>query len=300
MCTKRSSKQGASFWELVLRCFSPAITRHDLRELVRRGLRDCRGRYKSLLKLLGVSARDSRRLMFLAAHDCGVGVREFRGRSRFDALGEAGCVPGRRSVGTLTAAYHGMRQTAAGYRAVAFFLAVDVRWGGARPRAGRSRDDATRFPQARTIASRSASRASRPAFARCARWILGCTFCGGGSKSRPVEWIMPRSITFCQLRGCCRPHTASLQDVRHRRCDRRNRSPARPCAWVTQWSASTGISSTQSRSGGHPIEDVEAMVRIASERSVLDHALEIAVRRGDDPHVHALGSGAAEAFELAL
>ena len=47
-------------------------------------------------------------------------------------------------------------------------------------------------------------------------------------------------------------------------------------------------------------KDIEAIVEIASERSVLDHALEVAVRRGDDPHIHALGPGAAKAFELAL
>ena len=58
------------------------ITRHDLRELVRRGLRESRGRYKSLLTLFGMPSRDYRRFMnFLAAHDCGVGVREFRGAS---------------------------------------------------------------------------------------------------------------------------------------------------------------------------------------------------------------------------
>ena len=55
------------------------ITRHDLRQLVRRGLRESRGRYKSLLKLFGMPSGDYRRFMnFLAAHDCGVGVREFR------------------------------------------------------------------------------------------------------------------------------------------------------------------------------------------------------------------------------
>ena len=55
------------------------ITRHDLRELVRRGLRESKGRYKALLKLFGMSSRDYRRFMnFLAAHDCSVGVREFR------------------------------------------------------------------------------------------------------------------------------------------------------------------------------------------------------------------------------
>ena len=73
-------KEGASFWEYVYPMFlARDITRHDLRQLVRRGLRESRGRYKSLLKLFGMSSRDYRRFMnFLAAHDCGVGVREFR------------------------------------------------------------------------------------------------------------------------------------------------------------------------------------------------------------------------------
>ncbi len=73
-------KQGASFWEHVYPMFlARDITRDDLRGLVRRGLRESRGRYKSLLKLFGMSSRDYRRFMnFLAAHDCGVGVREFR------------------------------------------------------------------------------------------------------------------------------------------------------------------------------------------------------------------------------
>jgi len=74
-------KQGASFWEHVYPMFlARDITRHDLRELVRRGLRESEGRYKSLLTLFGMSSRDYRRFMnFLAAHGCGVGVREFRG-----------------------------------------------------------------------------------------------------------------------------------------------------------------------------------------------------------------------------
>ena len=74
-------KQSASFWEHVYPMFlARDITRHDLRELVRRGLRESGGRYKSLLALFGMSSRDYRRFMnFLAAHDCGVGVREFRG-----------------------------------------------------------------------------------------------------------------------------------------------------------------------------------------------------------------------------
>jgi len=73
-------KQGASFWDHVYPLFlARDITRHDLRELVRRGLKESRGRYKSLLTLFGMSSDDYRRFMnFLAAHDCGVAVREFR------------------------------------------------------------------------------------------------------------------------------------------------------------------------------------------------------------------------------
>jgi transcriptional regulator with GAF, ATPase, and Fis domain len=73
-------KQGASFWEYVYPMFlARDITRHDLRELVKRGLQDSRGRYKALLKLFGMSSRDYRRFMnFLAAHECGVEFREFR------------------------------------------------------------------------------------------------------------------------------------------------------------------------------------------------------------------------------
>jgi transcriptional regulator with PAS, ATPase and Fis domain len=73
-------KQRASFWDHVYPMFlARDITRHDLRELVRRGLRESRGRYKALLPLFGMSSGDYRRFMnFLAAHDCGVAVREFR------------------------------------------------------------------------------------------------------------------------------------------------------------------------------------------------------------------------------
>ena len=74
-------KQSASFWEHVYPMFlARDITRHDLRELVRRGLRESGGRYKSLLTLFGMPSRDYRRFMnFLSAHGCGVAVREFRG-----------------------------------------------------------------------------------------------------------------------------------------------------------------------------------------------------------------------------
>ena len=46
---------------------------------MRRGLRESRGRYKSMLTLFGVPSSDYRRFMnFLSAHDCSVAFREFR------------------------------------------------------------------------------------------------------------------------------------------------------------------------------------------------------------------------------
>ncbi len=73
-------KQRASFWEYVYPMFlARDITRNDLRELVRRGLQETRGRYKALLSLFGMPASDYRRFMnFLSAHECGLAVREFR------------------------------------------------------------------------------------------------------------------------------------------------------------------------------------------------------------------------------
>jgi two-component system, NtrC family, response regulator len=73
-------KQRASFWEYVYPMFlARDITRHDLRELVRRGLQESRGRYKSMLTLFGMPSTDYRRFMnFLAAHECSVAVKEFR------------------------------------------------------------------------------------------------------------------------------------------------------------------------------------------------------------------------------
>jgi transcriptional regulator with PAS, ATPase and Fis domain len=73
-------KGGYTFWEHVYPLFlARDITRHDLRELMRRGLTVTRGNYRGLLKLFGMSSRDYKRLLnFLAAHDCRVDFREFR------------------------------------------------------------------------------------------------------------------------------------------------------------------------------------------------------------------------------
>ncbi len=71
---------GYSFWEHVHPFFlSRDITRHDIREVVRRGLRTTRGSYRGLLQLFGMSPEDYQRFHnFLAAHDCKVDFREFR------------------------------------------------------------------------------------------------------------------------------------------------------------------------------------------------------------------------------
>ena len=81
------TRQGASFWEHVYpRFLAHDITRDDLRELVRRGLRESRGRYKALLTMFGMSSDDYRRFMnFLTEHECRVGLHEFRALRASDA-----------------------------------------------------------------------------------------------------------------------------------------------------------------------------------------------------------------------
>jgi transcriptional regulator with PAS, ATPase and Fis domain len=71
---------GYSFWDHIYPLFlSRDITRHDIRELVRRGLANTRGNYRALLKLFGMDAGDYKRFLnFLAAHDCRADFREFR------------------------------------------------------------------------------------------------------------------------------------------------------------------------------------------------------------------------------
>jgi transcriptional regulator with PAS, ATPase and Fis domain len=71
---------GYSFWDHIYPLFlSRDITRHDMRELVRRGLSTTRGNYRALLKLFGMSSQDYKRFLnFLAAHQCGADFREFR------------------------------------------------------------------------------------------------------------------------------------------------------------------------------------------------------------------------------
>ena len=71
---------GYNFWEHIHPLFLQRdVTRHDMRELVRRGLTTTRGNYRSLLRLFGLPAADYKRFLnFLAAHDCNVDFRAFR------------------------------------------------------------------------------------------------------------------------------------------------------------------------------------------------------------------------------
>ena len=71
---------GYSFWEHIYPLFlSRDITRHDMRQLVRRGLTVTRGNYRAMLKLFGMLPRDYKRFLnFLTAHDCRADFREFR------------------------------------------------------------------------------------------------------------------------------------------------------------------------------------------------------------------------------
>ena len=69
-----------AFWTHIHPLFlSRDMTRHDLRQLLRRGLTTTRGNYRALLGLFGMPDSDYKRFMnFLAAHECIVDFREFR------------------------------------------------------------------------------------------------------------------------------------------------------------------------------------------------------------------------------
>jgi transcriptional regulator with PAS, ATPase and Fis domain len=68
------------FWDDVYRLFmSRDLTRHDLRELVRRGLAASGGSYRGMLALFGIPSSDYKRVLnFLSSHACTVDYREFR------------------------------------------------------------------------------------------------------------------------------------------------------------------------------------------------------------------------------
>ena len=69
-----------SFWEHVHPLFLDRdLTRHDLRELVRRGLAATRGNYQAVVRLFGMPDTDYKRFLnFLGTHGCVVDFREYR------------------------------------------------------------------------------------------------------------------------------------------------------------------------------------------------------------------------------
>jgi transcriptional regulator with PAS, ATPase and Fis domain len=69
-----------SFWSDVHRLFLDRdLTRHDIRELVRRGLVTTRGNYRSVVDLFGMPPSDYKRFLnFLTTHDCVVDYRPYR------------------------------------------------------------------------------------------------------------------------------------------------------------------------------------------------------------------------------
>src|SRR6185295_10119709 len=75
-----------SFWNQIYQLFlSRDITRHDVRELVRKGLVTTSGNYKEVVTLFGMPKGDYKRFLnFLATHDCGVSVRNYRARRMAD------------------------------------------------------------------------------------------------------------------------------------------------------------------------------------------------------------------------
>jgi transcriptional regulator with PAS, ATPase and Fis domain len=74
--------RGALFWEHIHPMFlARDITRHDLRELVHRGLVTTKGNYRAMLRLFGIDEDDYKRFLnFLAAHECNLDVRAYRDR----------------------------------------------------------------------------------------------------------------------------------------------------------------------------------------------------------------------------
>jgi transcriptional regulator with PAS, ATPase and Fis domain len=72
--------RGSTFWDHIYPMFlARDITRHELRELIHRGLTTTIGSYRSLLRLFGMPEEDYKKFLnFLAAHDCSLDVRAYR------------------------------------------------------------------------------------------------------------------------------------------------------------------------------------------------------------------------------
>jgi DNA-binding NtrC family response regulator len=75
--------QQLAFWEHVHTLFLDRdLTRHDLRELVKRGLAATHGNYRAVVRLFGLPDSDYKKFMnFLTTHECAVDFRPFRNPS---------------------------------------------------------------------------------------------------------------------------------------------------------------------------------------------------------------------------
>jgi DNA-binding NtrC family response regulator len=84
-----------SFWEHIHPLFLDRdLTRHDLRELVRRGLAATRGNYQAVVRLFGMPDTDYKRFLnFLGTHGCVVDFREFRTPAARDASDAKSLIP---------------------------------------------------------------------------------------------------------------------------------------------------------------------------------------------------------------
>jgi DNA-binding NtrC family response regulator len=77
---QKLTETGESFWTLVYPLYMQReITRGNVRDLVRKGLREARGNYRIVVRLFNMEATDYKRFLnFLRTHECQVSFKEFR------------------------------------------------------------------------------------------------------------------------------------------------------------------------------------------------------------------------------
>ena len=77
---ERMTIGGEPFWSVVYEPFmSRDLTRQDLRAIIKQGLEQTRGSYKTLLQLFNLQPEDYKRFLnFLRKHDCHMPFQQFR------------------------------------------------------------------------------------------------------------------------------------------------------------------------------------------------------------------------------
>jgi len=77
---ERLANGTVTFWDHVHPLFlNRDITRHDLREILRRGLECTQGNYRAMIGMLGIEPGDYKKFLnFLSTHDCRVDYRAYR------------------------------------------------------------------------------------------------------------------------------------------------------------------------------------------------------------------------------